>query len=468
MTTDILATLGLGAIITWDLQGTRITPSDLRAVLAAEGLTAEAAAVPDIDLRNAAKRAAREWSQGRGNAARYRAEVVREDGGSVQVGILRHERVSQDEVRWVQVDTLTLDLATGTWTAANGLAEGADLIALATERATYLDHSYVRPELLQRKMTAWRAFPLRRQGGAYFVAGAYDAELQALQRVVSKLGDSVLSMFHLAQSAQTTSALEQGAREHAGTTLRTLREKLQGWQDRAGAVRSDAVAGMLEELRTLRGDVQFYADSLQVALDDVMADLDSAVQDAQALARAEFDAEPGAEVVRARTERSMRPGSQLDAARKVLEQAGKPLYAEDIYKIGVEQGLIAPNPNGARSWSGWTALNAAARDGRGFVKVATATFAIAPSPEVKPAAPVEPAPEVVVEAAPVEPVAVEQAPVQPEPEFAVPAQVVVYDESALDEMPMKDAIKLAKGLGVKGTARLGKAQLVQAILAAQA
>lgn len=460
MTTD-LAILGIGSIVTWDLQGTRITPDDLRAVLAAEGMTAEAAAVPSIDLRAAVKRAAREWAQGRGNAARYRAEVVREDGGSVQVGILRHERVSQDEVRWVQVETLTLDTGTGTWTRATGLSEGADLLALVIERATYLDHTYVRPQILQARMTAWHAFPLRRQGGAYFVAGAYASELEAMQRVVSRLGDSSLSIYTLARTEQSVQGLEHSAREHAGTTLRGLRERITGWQDRAGTVRGDAIAGMLEELRTLRGDVQFYADSLAVALDDVMADLDSAVQDAQALARAEFEAEPGVQVVRARTERKVRPGSQLDAARKVLEQAGKPLYAEDIYKLGVEQGLIDPNPNGARSWSGWTALNAAARDGRGFVKVATATFAIAPAPEINPDAPVEP--EVVSTEPQAQPVASEPQEAQPEPETRV-----VYDKTTLDGMSMNEAVKLAKILKIQRTARLGKAQLVQAILAAQA
>ena len=71
----------------------------------------------------------------------------------------------------------------------------------------------------------------------------------------------------------------------------------------------------------------------------------------------------------------------------------------------------------------------------------------------------EPAVEPEVQAAPV--VESAQEPAQE------PAQVVVYDQDGLDGMPMRDAVKLAKQLGVKGTAKLGKAQLVQAILAAQ-
>lgn len=467
MTTD-LAILGIGSIVTWDLQGTRITPDDLRAVLAAEGMTAEAAAVPSIDLRAAVKRAAREWAQGRGNAARYRAEVVREDGGSVQVGILRHERVSQDEVRWVQVETLTLDTGTGTWTRATGLSEGADLLALVIERATYLDHTYVRPQILQARMTEWHAFPLRRQGGAYFVAGAYASELEAMQRVVSRLGDSSLSIYTLARTEQSVQGLEQSAREHAGTTLRGLRERITGWQDRAGAVRGDAVAGMLEELRTLRGDVQFYADSLAVALDDVMADLDSAVQDAQALARAEFEAEPGAQVVRARTERT---GSMLSAARKVLADAGSALTATEITRRAIEQGLI--QPTGKTPIASMEArLCIAARNGEGIVRTAPRTYALAPSTEPQPepeleaqveapSAPVEP--EVVSTEPQAQPVASEPQEAQPEPETRV-----VYDKTTLDGMSMNEAVKLAKILKIKGHARLGKAQLVQAILAAQA
>jgi hypothetical protein len=462
MTTDILSTLGLGAIVTWDLQGTRITPADLRAVLAAEGLTAEAAAVPDLDPRNAVKRAAREWAQGRGNAARYRAEVVREDAGSVQVGILRHERVSQDEVRWVQVDTLTCDLSTGAWTAAVGLPEGADLIALATERATYLDHSYVRPELLQRKMDAWKAFPLRRQGGAYFIPAAFDGELQALQRVVGKLGDSALSCYHLAPTTQTTQAVHEGAREHAGATIRTLRAKITGWQERAGTVRSDAVAHMLEELRTLRGDVQFYSDSLQVAMDDMLADLDAAVADARALSAAEFSENPGEEVKADREQRTARPAT-IARWQAAIAAHGLTLTAEQ----GAAHGL----PASAWKHHAWhNGMNCAAVAVLGYRSRLRDGLVV-----LTPIAPQEPTEETAndpqeapQEASVVEP-EVQAAPVvesaqEPAQE---PAQVVVYDQDGLDGMPMRDALKLAKILGIKGTAKLGKAQLVQAILAAQ-
>lgn len=331
---------GLGALVTWDLYGTKVRPADLRAMLAGEGLTEDAGRVPSIDARKAVKRAAQEWSKGRGNADRYRTEVMREDGAVVEIGVLKRERISTNEVRWAQVDLLALDTSTGAWTTGSAAptAEATEFQALAGERMEFLDHDWIRPELLQRKMASWHAFGLRRQGGVYFVAAAFDAELQALQRVVGKLGDSKVEIYHLAQTAQTTAALEGGARTHAAGQLADLRGKLADWRGRAGSVRTDAVENMVFELKALKDDVQFYADALQISLDDLQVDLDAAITDARVLviSAAIGEANPAKAVRTARTDASPKRMARWVAAIALATERG--LVLGGVVRISVDVG----------------------------------------------------------------------------------------------------------------------------------
>lgn len=453
MTSDILNNIGIGAITTWDLRGTRVTPQRMRDLLTNVGMHAEASAVPDIDQVAAVRRVAQTWSAGRGTD-RYRTEVVEDTGTALTIGVLRRERIGQKEVAWTQQEVLVYSEASG-WTATGSLQASADFISSADDARTYLDHNYIRP-FLQGKMQQMKAFPLRKQGGAYFVAGVYDAELQDVQQVVGAIGDSSFNIFHLARTEQTQASLHEGARSHVGGQLQELQAKMAGWQDRATKVRSDAVDNAIAEAMTIKADATFYAQTLQVALDDLLADLDQVLADANALADAAFEANPGEKVERARKERSssaVRPGTALDAAVKVLQaHPGVELTVHDICGLALDQGW---NPTGSTIELTMEArLCLAARDGRAGITrgAAPRTFTL------KVEAPV-------VEEQPEAPVALPSSEPQAEEPQAQADSTVEYSVEALEEMPMAQMVKLAKERGIKGASKMRRSALLEAVAA---
>lgn len=281
MTTELINSVskGLGAVVWWDLGETAITPIDLRAIVAGEGASIT---VPDIDQSSAVKRAAREWTQGRGLADRFRAEVVAEDTSTVTVGILRRERVASDEVRWTQVDAAIFTLATGTWTTGSS-PEAIEYTAEADKLRTHLDHAWIRPELIMAELHAMHSCTLRRQGGIYYVPSQYAEELGRLQRIVAKIGSSALHVASLTADDSTRSAVGSSARAHLLDGLAAAKEKLVAWKDSARKANGPAVDRCIADLVDLAATADLYRDALAIEVEDIGAALDAARAEAMAL-----------------------------------------------------------------------------------------------------------------------------------------------------------------------------------------
>lgn len=133
---------GLGFLVWWDLENSRVRPTDLRAALAAEGENPDI--VPDIDPVSGLRRAAREFRDGRKVGA-WKAEIVPTSDNTLVVGLLKLEKVTgQKKVGWVQHATLVWDTASNgwsDWTADDqeAAAKAEDFRALVVDRQTFLD-----------------------------------------------------------------------------------------------------------------------------------------------------------------------------------------------------------------------------------------------------------------------------------------------------------------------------------------
>lgn len=277
---DLRASLenGLGALCYWELSETAITPNYLRGLLSSLG--EDASIVPDIDPASAASRAAREFGLGRGSETRYKAEVVEKTGDRIEIGLLERQRVSNNEVRWVQIDRVIGEIDTTSPTpsfagiySVHGSEQSKSLIELVRSRAEHLDADWIRPSLIQARLDAMGSLNVRRQGGVVFVSRTYAEELSRLARIVRSIGASSFDIVSVSATEESRASIHKAANAHFDEQLTELVAKLDAWTEKARAPRSDAVANLIEQVGdlVLRGDL--YSSVLEVAMDDVKARL---------------------------------------------------------------------------------------------------------------------------------------------------------------------------------------------------
>jgi hypothetical protein len=279
-----------GAFVWWNFREIAVTPADLRAHLAASGLTGD---VPALDATSEVRTLARSWRAGRGNASRFKSEIAHEDDNAITIGILRREQVGAREVGWVQVDRVVWDKSGASWLASGISDEAAAFRGDALRAATLLDHNAVRP-IAQAVLDDLRAFRLRDQGGFYFVAysapGARET-VAALQSLIGGLGRSTLLVAEQ-NSESARNAVAEEARETLGASLATMREQIAEWKSKARNARKDAVGNLLAEFADLRERADLYADALRVRLDDLLAEIESVRDEARSLVRDEDEKRP--------------------------------------------------------------------------------------------------------------------------------------------------------------------------------
>jgi hypothetical protein len=280
---------GLGALVWWELADTKITPDDLRTVLTEEG--EDASVVPEIDARVALRRAAREFGQGRGEDRR-RAEVVFDENGRIEVGILRRERVDAHEVKWVQEDVVAYDVApvNGVVTVVSRYvvshtAAASAFVTHATDYLTHLDSTFIRPTLVQGKLDAMGAFRLRSMGGVEYVPVQFMEEVERLGRIVRRIGGSSFSIAHVAATASSQESIGKAARDTMADQLADLGKRISAWEEMVGKrkVPSHSVASVLEQFAEIQMKGDLYASALSVTMDDLTARLAECREKARAI-----------------------------------------------------------------------------------------------------------------------------------------------------------------------------------------
>jgi hypothetical protein len=283
---------GLGAIAWWDLYDTQVSPTRLRSILAHEGLNVD---VPDIDQGAAVRRAAREWHQGRGNADRYRAEVVHETATTLRIGLLKREQVSDDEVKWEQVDAIEFDVVSAMWSTMGTTELANGFITLADERRAYHDHMFIRPAILMASLAQMGAFGLRRQGGCYYVPIQKVADLERLQRVIGAIGNCALDYTHVAATDAGRAALGKEATATLEQALTEVAEQLDSWSESTRKVGTNSEASMLATFADIRARANLYTDALSMSLDAIVSKVEEAEQRARDIIAGKATTDDGTE-----------------------------------------------------------------------------------------------------------------------------------------------------------------------------
>lgn len=260
---------GLGAICWFDLSDTAITPTKLRKILADEG--EDSVTVPSINAVNAVRTASRSYRKGRGHADRYRADLAYEDDDKIEVGILQRVQVDDHTVEWQQVDACTFAKDSKTFTETAKTAEADEYKALAEKRMKYLDHNFVRPEVIQASLGRMGAFSLRRQGGCYYVPVQNMDALERLQRIVERIGTCTLDFTHVMATDAGRQAISREAQGTLEGEVREVCEQLDRWAESTRRVTSSSEASVLATFGDIRARARLYADALSVTLEGVEA-----------------------------------------------------------------------------------------------------------------------------------------------------------------------------------------------------
>lgn len=265
-----------GMFVWWNLDDSRVTPADLRTILTDEGFT-PATEVPDIEPSAGIKRATQEWSQGRGHARRYKCEVTRDVNGVTTVGLLTRETIDEKTVEWVQVGLAEYDSNVGSWTVATNDAEHDEALAafkdLASARMAYLDHRWIRPNILTHTMSGVHSVNLRKGSGFYFVPRQHLDEMKRLRRVIRRIGNSDLSIAVVGNDQDTVESVSGAAKQHILTTIAEVDKRLADWRDGERAVRSDSQAHVLQELADLISLAETYEAALDVKLEALRSNI---------------------------------------------------------------------------------------------------------------------------------------------------------------------------------------------------
>lgn len=267
---------GLGSLVWWDMSDTAIRPRDLRHILKSEGEDPDV--VPDIKPIGALRQAVRQFHEGAGNADRYRAEVVAADDQSALVGLLRRVQVSEKEVAWEQICRAEFTVGKG-WDQIPDVPQMQRLIDQITNCQQYLDHSWIRPNLIKVRLEKWSAFGLRRQGGVYYVPDAYKAQVDTLARIVSQIGTSMLYVAHVSGTAASKRSLGTSAKVHLSGLVSNLKDQIRDWGESEVQVRSSTIGNAIIELKALNDKATFYADLLDMEKDALMAEMTDAKAD---------------------------------------------------------------------------------------------------------------------------------------------------------------------------------------------
>lgn len=269
-----------GMFIWWNLDDSRVTPDHLRNILTDEGFTPKTR-VPDIDPAAGISRTCSEWSQGRGNATRYKCEVTSEvKGVSTTVGLLTRQRVDSKTVEWVQVGIAEYDITAQSWTIATDEPRHDDpLLAwkdLAAVRMQYLDHRWLRPNVLGFALEQAKATNLRRGAGFYFAPKQHMDEMKRLRRIVRRIGNSELRIAVVGNDEDTVESITGATRDAMSTAIADVQTQLKAWGESDRNVRADSQANVLNELAGLVGLAETYEAALDIRLGDLRSDIEAA------------------------------------------------------------------------------------------------------------------------------------------------------------------------------------------------
>lgn len=281
----------IGCLVWWDFEAIAVKPADAVAALQAHGMTE--VAVPALVAETMIRKSAGEFRpEGFGRKEFWKAEVVGSyDDGSVEVGLLQWKRLSNDraadkKVEWTQEDSVVYDTRGNGWLYSGKTKVAAQFIAHADQRMAYLGNDFVRAEIVDKPLRKAGAFPLRqRLGGFYFCPAPVVAKAEQIRDVIASLqgAEAEIHIAHIQATDSSAQAVGQSAREHLGSQISGLMDKIKEWRSAVRTPRSDALANMVEEFAVLKEHADLYVDALGLKIEDIQKEIESATAEVRTM-----------------------------------------------------------------------------------------------------------------------------------------------------------------------------------------
>ena len=280
------ATLPTGAyLVDWVLNGSQITPDDLRIAMAAHGF--DASVVPNINQTTAVKRIARSW---RITSSGYASAVVKAAETADELVIsVRHKQEGQRQADALHVVELVWDKVNSQWMpwtcAPEHAAAVRQLIAKCDRERTHLDCDWIRPTLIQAPLKKMGSVSfIRRTGGAQLVAAVHAPEVRRICALVNSIGDCFMGMGKQdLADADTARTVQRSVEQGLAERINSARGQLQEWRERGTRLQTGAIGARLGEYKAIKAQADLYARSLQITMDDLVADIDAATAEARTL-----------------------------------------------------------------------------------------------------------------------------------------------------------------------------------------
>jgi len=262
---------GVGALVWWDLDNSRIAPGALRDLLDAHNLAH--IEVPDVDNGQVLRDVARTWTKGRGHEDRYRSDVVHVERTDtthvVTVGVQRRTRRAAKQVDWEQVDTVVFDVVGDQFISLGSTAEAAEFVEVARRGFDVLDYRFLTPKVIKSELDRMFAIHLRRQGGVEYVAAHHLTHLDDLKAVVDGVGDCTMSIVHVEDTESSRQSIGRGVNTQLHENLAGLIASLDAWEQGARRPQTASLSAMFDEFKSLRSQAEMYSDVLQMKVDDL-------------------------------------------------------------------------------------------------------------------------------------------------------------------------------------------------------
>ena len=256
---------GLGFSIWWQFNSCYLTPSELRARVAAAGF--DDTKVPDIDPESALKAAVREFRKRKGKRTIAQAEVVAEDGAYLKVGLLHHVRLSDDEVAKRQTETLIWDKHARNWLETGTSKFASELRDRIAHKQRFYDGNAVRDQIVMPAVRNAYGFAIKK--GWYFVPTDYEEQIAEAQAALSTLETFQLHIASVPKGHGWEQPVAAGASETLGDELDALGEQVEGWVEMSRRVRSDTIENVMGRFETIMKRASMMEAALSVSLTDL-------------------------------------------------------------------------------------------------------------------------------------------------------------------------------------------------------
>lgn len=252
-----------GEVVTWSCAGVRVSHKDLVAALSATGL--DPAVARRLAPRHAWARACKKLEEGR-----IIRRLAGEEGATEVRFQLTAERESAGRYEYTPEAFVTLDTVTGGLACADAalLARAQALLDECVEARTGSDVTRVIQRLFEKNADL---FPVRDQGGVYFVADAHAAFTDRVARLVRALGGTVRRFPVPKGNAEGDASVRDAVLRGLQAVVEEQRKAVEAWDEETRQGTVDRAVNRFVAAREKAAAYAEYLGSQRAALEAEIA-----------------------------------------------------------------------------------------------------------------------------------------------------------------------------------------------------